>query len=109
LLALLELQLEVEQIDQTAINTVSEERLKYYNKVLTGQSVEIEHEVAGLEMSFALRFQLDPEVLASPAAALRGLEREIDSLRFAIDDIEKDLAAFRDVKMIKQSLKAYRL
>lgn len=109
LLALLELQLEVEQIDQAAINTVSEERLKYYNKVLTGQSVEIEQEVVGLQMSFALRFQLDPEALASPAVALRELEREIDSFRFAIDDIEKDLAAFRDVKMIKQSLKAYRL
>lgn len=109
LLGLLELQLEVEQIDQAAINTVSEDRLKHYNKVLAEQAAEIAHEVAATEMGFALRFKLEPEAAASPLAAMRNLERAIKDLRGGIISIESDLAAFQDSKVLKQALKAYRI
>ena len=42
LLKLLELQLEVEQIDQSMINAISADRLKHYNKVLAEQSAEFQ-------------------------------------------------------------------
>src|SRR5205823_1944963 len=52
LLELLELQLEIEQIDQSMINTPSKSRLKHYNQVLTEQYKELRQEISEIEMSF---------------------------------------------------------
>jgi len=65
LLALLELQLEIEQIDQAAINSISEDRLKHYNKVLKEQSAELQQELDMVEMSFRTYFDLSLWVLVT--------------------------------------------
>ena len=66
LLALLQLQLEIEQIDQTALGGIAEDRLKHYNKVLADQLVELELEVRKAELGFKLRFNIDPDERANP-------------------------------------------
>lgn len=109
LLGLLELQLEIEQIDQAAIHSVSEERLKHYNKVLAEQADELAHEVIATRMRFALSFKLDPDEGSTPLAALRHLRQEIAGLREGLGSIGNDLAAFQDVKAIKRTLKDYRI
>ncbi|WP_409015107.1 hypothetical protein [Caballeronia sp. LZ001] len=49
LLKLLELQLELEHIDQRAINVISEDRLKHYNKILREQLGELDQEILHVE------------------------------------------------------------
>ncbi|HVK54048.1 MAG TPA: molecular chaperone DnaJ [Burkholderiales bacterium] len=109
LLKLLELQLEVEQIDQASINTLPEERLKYYNKVLTEQSKELQQEVYSIEMSFKMRFNIPPGIPLSPEKALRSLDVEVKEMEQDIAHLKSELVSFRNIKNLKNWLKSYRI
>ena len=109
LLQLLELQLEVEQIDQAAVNTIAEDKLKHYNKILTEQSKELRMEVLAVSDLFRIRFNISPEVSASPEAAMRNLENNIKSMKKDISDLEGDFHLFQDMKNLKEYLKHYRI
>ena len=50
LLQLLELQLTVEQINQDEIDSIGEDRLKYFNKILQRQSQELKQEIEEIEL-----------------------------------------------------------
>ena len=67
LLQLLELQLELEHIDQSAIDNISEDRLKHYNKILKDQLAELEQEIVHVEGGFRAQFGISPFVEVSPA------------------------------------------
>ena len=108
LLTLLELQLELEQIDQSAMNTMSEDRLKYYNKILSEQAEELQQEVSEVAFSFGMRFNLPPGYASSPDAAMRNLQHDIEDIRQDIASIQDDLISFQDFKNIKEWLRAYR-
>lgn len=107
LLQLLELQLEVEQIDQAMINTISEDRLKHYNQILTEQSSELEVEVEQNELAFRLRFHIDHDRILAPAFLIPTLEREIIRLQQDINGIAQDLQDFEQTKKLKAWLKTY--
>jgi hypothetical protein len=109
LLGLLELQLEVEQIDQSEIDTISEERLKYYNKILSEQLDELLHEVSAVALSFGMRFSLSPEDVLSPDAAMRNLEYDIEDLQQETVRIKADLHSFQNFKNVKDWLRTYRI
>ena len=109
LLQLLELQLEVEQIDESMINTISEEKLKHYNKILSEQASELEMEVEQNMMAFMLRFQLDPNQKHDAVSVLRNLEQEIDDLKDFIAGIVIDVERFAELKELKAWLKSYRI
>ncbi len=105
LLQLLELQLELEHIDQSAINNISEDRLKHYNKILKEQLVELEHEILRVEGGFQAQFGISPLVDLSPATIMRELAVEIVGIQRAIRDSKRDLHAFEDIKTFKTWLK----
>lgn len=109
LLGLLELQLEIEQIDQSRINSLSEQHLKHYSKVLTEQSAELRDEIAGLEADFRMRFHFGPQEAMSPALAMRHLKNSIKGMQQNINALKNDLLAFEDVKNIKAWLKSYHI
>lgn len=109
LLQLLELQLEVEQIDESMINNISEDRLKHYNKILADQSEELEMEVEQNVLAFTLRFQLDPNEIRDATCALADLEQEIEDMQYLIQDISADVQRFADAKALKAWLKTYRI
>jgi hypothetical protein len=109
LLRLLELQLEVEQIDQTMINTISESRLKHYNQILAEQSDELEAEVLQTELAFRLRFQIDEHQALAPERLILDLESDIIQLEESIDSIKDDLKEFAEPKKLKAWLKTYRI
>lgn len=109
LLRLLELQLEVEQIDQTMIDTISDDRLKHYNQILTEQSSELEMEVGQTEAAFRVRFQIDRNSLLAPAFLLPKLGHEINRLQHHINGIKHDLVGLEQPKKLKAWLKKYRL
>jgi hypothetical protein len=109
LLQLLELQLEVEQIDQATINTITEDRLKHYNKILTEQSKDLQMEVAVISDLFRMRFTISPELSLSPEAAMRNLDSGIRSIKKDISDLKGDLRLFQDAKNLKEYLKHYKI
>lgn len=105
LLQLLELQLELEHIDQSAINNLSEDRLKHYNKILKEQLGELDMEIHHVEGGFRAQFGISPFVAISPDRLMRALASDIVGIQNAIRELERDLLAFEDVKNIKAWLK----
>jgi hypothetical protein len=108
LLQLLELQLELEHIDQAAINNLSEDRLKHYNKILREQLGELDQEIGHVEQGFIMTFNLSPFMNLSPDAIQRELAAGIVRVKHAIRDLKKDLLAFEDIKNLKSWLKNMR-
>jgi hypothetical protein len=109
LLELLELQLAVEQIDQSNINTIAADRLKYYNRILQGQLEQLMLEVAEIEFMFRQQAGLSPYDSLSPGHLMQLLHEDIERLRDEVDRIRQDLAAFQDANRLKTWLKAYRI
>ena len=108
LLQLLELQLELEHIDQSAIYNISEDRLKHYNKILKDQLAELEQEVMHVEGGFRAQFGISPFVTVTPGTILRDLAGDIVGLQIEIRDLKRDLHAFGDTKKFKTWLKNMR-
>lgn len=105
LLKLLELQLELEHIDQNAINNISEERLKHYNAILKEQLGELQQEIFHAEDAFRTQFGIDPFVRLVPNTLLRHLANDIADVQHDIRALENDLRAFEDIKQLKAWLK----
>lgn len=108
LLQLLKLQLELEHIDQTAVNNISEDRLKHYNKILKEQLAELEQEIRQVESGFMAQFGISPFVKVSPGTIMRDLATDIVGTQHAIRDLKNDLLAFEDIKKVKAWLKKVR-
>lgn len=105
LLQLLELQLELEHIDQQALNSMSEERLKHYNAILKEQVRELDQEILHVETAFRHAYGIDPFESVSADTVLRNLAVDLKELRLNIKTLEQDLAAFEDIKHVKLWLK----
>ena len=106
LLQLLELQLELEHIDQSAINNIGEDRLKHYNKILKEQVGELDHEILHVENGFKHSYGISPFIDVSPGTIMRNLAADIFSLQESLQDLEQDLLVFDDVKQLKVWLKS---
>jgi len=111
LLGLLGLQLEIEQIRPEAIDSVAEDQLKHYNRVLKEQLEELEMEVNDLKYSlqeFGLLVQ-EPHRLKNQEAGsevlLKNLDKEIKALKKSIREIKQDLESFNQAENIKTMLK----
>lgn len=109
LLQLLELQLAVEQIDQSKLNTIAADCLKYYNKILQGQLDQLQQEVLQIELTFKQQLGLAPYDSLSPKRLLYLLDEDIQRLRDEIASIQHDLVAFKDVNRLKTWLKEYQI
>lgn len=108
LLQLLELQLELEHIDQAALNSLSESRLKHFNKILKEQLGELEQEILNIEGGFKAQFRVPPYFDMPPSALISMLNSDITSIQLAIRGLEMDLLAVEDVKLFKSWLKERR-
>ncbi|KWE89154.1 molecular chaperone DnaJ [Burkholderia ubonensis] len=105
LLKLLELQLELEHIDQHAINQISEDRLKHYNKILKEQVAELDQEIRHVESHLRLTYGLSPYVEVSPDTVLVILAREIVGREQDIRNLKEEMPLFDDVGSLKRWLK----
>ena len=109
LLQLLELQLQVEQIDQTQINNIAEDRLKHYNKILKQQLEQLEQEVQGIEAAWKMRLNMPPFAPVSPKGLMDRLQDDIRQIKREIANIKQDLHTFQDVQHLKTWLKTYKI
>ncbi|EJM95900.1 J domain-containing protein [Herbaspirillum sp. YR522] len=105
LLHLLELQIQLQQIDQDALNELGDARLKHYNKLLKEQATELEHELLMTEDRFRSIYSIHSPQRLTPEAARRCLHLEIVRMQDYIDGVSGDLEVFSDVKAFKRWLK----
>jgi hypothetical protein len=108
LLALLELQLQIEQIDASHIANASAERLKHYNKVLTEQVAELKAEVDHMEMDFCMEFGLPPGRALNPRKLGELLDQTSRQWRAELIEQQRDLSRLDDVAATKRWLKQVR-
>ncbi len=109
LLQLLELQLSIEQIDQSKMNNIGDDRLKHYNTILQTQLEELQQEVMQVEQNVREMIGFAPYERLSPKRLSALLNEDIRRLRNQISHIQHDLMLFNDVKQFKSWLKGYRL
>ena len=109
LLALLELQLRIEQIDPKALAELADERLRHYVHVLEEQSRRLQEDLAEVIEPFAMALDAVTPRELTPELVRRSLEAEIYELKIAVRSLKKDVLEFQDVKALKQSLASYRV
>jgi len=108
LLALLELQLEIEQIDASHAATAGAQRLKHYNKVLSEQLAELKSQVADVEMGFRMEFGLEPGWGMNPRKLGEVLEQTSRQWRAELSEQQRDMRILGDVAATKRWLKRQR-
>lgn len=109
LMALLRLQLEFNRIDQNHLETLAEQQVRYYNKILKQQTQELEGQLRSLQVQLsALRGQSLSEK-TSPASLEQGLKTDVQELKRAIKDLKSDLTAFQSTTVLNHWLKSYRI
>ena len=108
LLQLLELQLELEHIDATALAGLSEERLQHFNQILKDQLAELDTEIMQTEARFCYQFGLTGYHRLVPAVLPRMLEVELIKLHRTIDSLANDFRVFAHPKSLKAWLKDIR-
>jgi len=108
LLALLELQLQIEQIDASHIANASAQRLKHYNKVLSEQLSELKAEMDHVEMGFRMEFGLEPGWGMNPRKLGEVLERTRRQWRAELSEQQREMRMLGDVAATKRWLKRQR-
>jgi hypothetical protein len=109
LLALLELQLGIEQIDPKALDGLAEERLRHYIHVLEGQSRRLGAELAEFIQPFAMAMGDSSMRKLSPTVVQQGLEADIREVHALVRTLEADLRHFQDISSLKRSLRDYQI
>lgn len=107
LLALLQLQLEIAQIGQADLNSLKEEHIKQYNKILQAQLREIETEIAQYEHQAYMTSGGRMHARPTPQALSRFLDADIAAFKKQVKVIAAELEAFRDVDKLKAWLKTW--
>lgn len=108
LLALLELQLQIEQVDANHIANASAQRLKHYNKVLSEQVAELKDEIVRVESGFCFEFGVEPRGAINPRKLGALLEENARFLRAEIAEVERDIRVLSDGAGTKRWLKRQR-
>jgi hypothetical protein len=109
LLALLEVQLSIEQIEPAALAGLADERLRHYIFVLEEQSLRLGDELEELAGPLAMAMGVSSVSKTSPEAIKRRLETEIREVKALVRSLEADLDRFRDIPTLKRSLKDYEI
>lgn len=109
LLALLELQLAIEQIDPSALANMAEERLHHYNLVLEEQLKRLRQDVSELAMPFVMMFADAAPRKVTPEVVQRAIDEDLQAMRLDLQHLRSDLKRFRDIRQLKASLRDYRI
>lgn len=107
LLALLKLQMQIEQVDPLALTQIAQARLDSYNQVLREQSERLQRELFALRAPFvAMGIALHK---ITPQAVQKEMDIDAKKLQNMLRELNRDLQAFEDVRQLKHWLKDYRI
>ena len=101
LLRLLALQLELEQVDETRVETMAEERLKHFSRILDEQAAQIAAELASMETPFRMELGIGPSAVVSPDRVIVRIRADAAALELQIERSARDLATVSDVALLK--------
>ncbi len=108
LLALLELQLRIEQIDAEHLANVEEVRLLHYNRVLVEQLAELRAEIEGAEAAFHAELGLQPGEAPDPRQLGKIVDADAARLRASIVQLRREIGLFGDPLTTRRWVKAQR-
>lgn len=108
LLALLELQLQIEQIDPSHIANAGEQRLKHYNKVLGEQLAELKAEVERVEIEFCMEFGVETRSSLNPRKLGQVLEQISREWHAELHQQRRELNMLADTAATKRWIKRER-
>lgn len=110
LLTLLRLQLALNRIDQSHLENLAEDQLRYYNKLLREQVSELEGALYEEQQELA-QFSGQPfYLLSTPAALEYAFQRQQAQLEYKIRQLAAEVLAFgHDPAALKAFLKTHRL
>jgi hypothetical protein len=108
LLALLELQLQIEQVDAGHIASASVQRVKHYNQILAEQLAELRTEAARVETGFRLDFGLQDGWGLSPKKLMATIKEGARELRAELASAQRELHMLDDPVAVKRWLKQQR-
>jgi hypothetical protein len=109
LLALLELQLRLEQLDTSSFAGLAEEQLRHYIHVLEEQSRGMAEEIDELIQPFTVAFGGSAPRKLTPDLVHRSLEADIRHLKGVLREVEDDLKVLQDIRVLKSSLERVRV
>ena len=107
LLELLELQLQIEQINSSALAGMAHERIVHYNTVLTDQLARLRDEMEELLAPFMENLGVYSVSELSPQQVRASHDNEITELQSKLGALDKDLQDFTDMVKLKQNLRYY--
>ncbi|GAB3756707.1 hypothetical protein [Spirosoma pomorum] len=109
LLALLRLQLEFNRIDQQHLETLADDQLRYYNKILKQQAEELDNELYGIQNHLADAMGQPFMMVGSVIGLEMSFNNDIRSLKRNIKATKKDIKELSDPAILKAWLKTYRI
>ena len=97
LLALLAVQLDIEQIDAAHLAGLPDARLQHYIRVLKDQKLALEEELSLVQMPVCAQMEAQPGLLRwSPTLLHQIFDGDLQNLRSAITHLQHDSQALRD-------------
>ncbi|MGS0754668.1 J domain-containing protein [Roseateles sp. GG27B] len=109
LLALLGLQLEIEQIDAKHLADVPPQRLAHYSQILREQLQELDAELAQCVAPFQQAFGWQWRANTRPEEVNQVLSKDLAQLQLAAQHLREDREAMQDPKMLRQFLAEYEI
>ncbi len=109
LLGLLQLQLELERIDQDHLETIAEEKLQHFNKILRKQAAELNELLWNIKQALSQMTNRQPYLITSPALLDYWLDADIKKMKKEMRQLEKDLRELADPQVLKAWLKGYKI
>ena len=104
LLALLELQLEIQQIDEDHVATIPETQLHQYNQVLRGRVARLKDEISAITDQFRMVMREHSRSM-TPAAVERDFAGTLIEIRGNVDQLQEWASALRQTAYRKAWLK----
>ncbi|HSM22586.1 MAG TPA: J domain-containing protein, partial [Rubrivivax sp.] len=109
LLALLELQLQIEQVDLAHAANVATEQVRHFNKVLAEQLRELEAEIDERQLAFCASYGLMAERRLDPTRLELLLKDELRELAYAQAQLQRNRRLFKgETAQVKRQLKQWR-
>jgi len=103
LLALLELQFEIEQFEQQKLDNLANDKLLAYNRMLQRQREQLKKEIMLLKQDISYEMNIPP-FYDTPDEAFFYLSKEKMNLDITKSQLSEDIKSFSDIKLLKQWL-----
>ncbi len=104
LLALLRLQLEIDQIDPSSVAAMADDKLRSFNRMLKEQLKELQAQYHAITGDLHLAFDLGYDIV-SPKAMTSALRSQAQRLKDMIESLKYALQAVQDDKALKKWIK----